>query len=113
MDTTLGNKTETIEQRTITANDVKAYDKAMKELNRLKKFTEALKADLIKEVHNFGSIDKDNPKKMTLVVGKTIVTVTNVENVRFCEGDLKADNPELWESYKKPNPYDKVTTNVG
>lgn len=112
MDTTLGNKTETIEQRTITANDVKAYDKAMKELNRLKKFTDSLKSDLIREVKTFGTIDDKNPAKMTLVIGKTIVTVTHVDNVRFCEADLKADDVETWEKYKKPNPYDKVTTNV-
>ena len=108
----IGNKTEKTELRKVTANDVKAYDKAMKELNRLKKITDAMKADLIHEVKTFGKVDKDNPDKMTLAIGKTLVTVTNVKNVRFCESDFKADNPEQWEEYRKPNPYDKVTTNV-
>jgi len=112
MNITLGNKTETLEERTVTANDVKAYDKITKEINRLKKLADEMKADLIKEVHTFGDVDKKNPNKMTLVIGKTIVTVTNIANVRFCESDLKADNPELYEKYKKPCPYDKVTTNI-
>lgn len=112
MNTTLGNKTETTRMRKITANDVKAYDKAMAELNRLKKFTDELKAELIDEVHAFGEVDKKNPNKMTLVVGKTIVTVTNVANVRFCEADFKAENESLWNQYRKANPYDRVTTNV-
>ena len=112
MDTTIGNKTETIEQRTITSNDVKAYNKAVAEKTRLEKFIKSMNADLIREVHLFGTVDDKNPNKMTLVVGKTIVTVTHVENVRFSESAFKADNPETWEDYKMPNPYDKVTTNV-
>ena len=112
MDSRIGVNTEKVEMRTVTANDVKAYDKAMKELNRLKKFTDEMKANLIHEVKTFGTVDDKNPRKMTLVIGKTIVTVTNVENVRFCEADLKADDVETWEKYRKPNPYDKVTTNV-
>ena len=108
----LGNCTESVEERRVTANDVKAYAKAMAEINRLKKFTDALKDDIIHDVKLFGEVDKKNPNKKSLAVGKTIASITWIENVRFNESKYREENPDEYESYKEANPYFRVNTNV-